>query len=93
MLSTAPALSWPVVLAVLCGAALHAGWNALVKSSDDKPLDTALVHLLGAVVALPLLAIVGLPGPAGLPCIAASLVIHMATTSPWLAPTSMATWG
>ncbi len=77
MLSTAPALSWPVVLAVLCGAALHAGWNALVKSSDDKPLDTALVHLLGAVVALPLLAIVGLPGPAGLPCIAASLVIHI----------------
>ena len=29
----------------------NAGWNALVKSSGDKPLDTALVHLLGAVVA------------------------------------------
>jgi phosphonate utilization associated putative membrane protein len=71
------ALTWPVVLAVLCGAALHAGWNALVKSSGDKPLDTALVHLLGAVVALPLLVIVGLPGPAGLPYIAASLVIHI----------------
>ena len=56
---------------------LHAGWNALVKSSGDKPLDTALVHLLGAVVALPLLLIVGLPGPAGLPFIAASLVIHI----------------
>ncbi len=71
------ALTWPVVLAVLLGAALHAGWNALVKSSGDKPLDTALVHLLGAVVALPLLAAVGLPGPAGLPYIAASLVIHI----------------
>lgn len=71
------ALTWPVVLAVLCGAALHAGWNALVKSSGDKPLDTALVHLLGAVVALPLLAVVGLPGPAGLPYIGASLVIHI----------------
>ena len=70
-------LTWPVVLAVLCGALLHAGWNALVKSSGDKPLDTALVHLLGAVVALPLLAIVGLPGTAGLPYIAASLVIHI----------------
>ena len=77
MLNAAPALTWPVVLAVLGGAALHAGWNALVKSSDDKALDTALVHLLGAVVALPLLAIVGLPGPAGLPFIAASLVIHI----------------
>ncbi len=71
------ALTWPVVLAVLLGAALHAGWNALVKSSGDKPLDTALVHLLGALVALPLLLIVGLPGPAGLPYIAASLVIHI----------------
>ena len=42
------ALTWPVVAAVLVGALLHASWNALVKSSGDKPLDTALVHLLGA---------------------------------------------
>ena len=76
-MATDLALTWPVVLAVLLGAALHAGWNALVKSSGDKPLDTALVHLLGALVALPLLLIVGLPGPAGLPYIAASLVIHI----------------
>lgn len=63
--------------AVLVGALLHASWNALVKSSGDKPLDTALVHLLGAIVALPLLVIVGLPQVAGLPYIAASLVIHI----------------
>ena len=76
-MATDLALTWPVVLAVLLGAALHAGWNALVKSSGDKPLDTALVHLLGALVAVPLLVIVGLPGPAGLPYIATSLVIHI----------------
>ena len=76
-LPTVLALTWPVMAAVLLGAALHAGWNALVKSSGDKPLDTALVHALGAVVALPLLVIVGLPGPAGLPYIAASLFIHI----------------
>ena len=76
-MTTDLALTWPVVLAVLLGAALHAGWNALVKSSGDKPLDTALVHLLGALVAVPLLLVVGLPGPAGLPYIAASLVIHI----------------
>jgi len=70
-------LTWPVVAAVLFGALLHAGWNALVKSSGDKPLDTALVHALAAVVALPLLAIVGLPGPAALPYLLASLVIHV----------------
>jgi phosphonate utilization associated putative membrane protein len=62
---------------VLGGAVLHAGWNALVKSSGDKELDTALVHFLGAVVALPLLLIVGLPPPAALPFIAASLFIHI----------------
>jgi phosphonate utilization associated putative membrane protein len=71
------ALTWPLVLAVLGGAVLHAGWNALVKSSGDKALDTALVHFLGAVVALPLLVVVGLPPRAAWPFIAASLLIHI----------------
>jgi phosphonate utilization associated putative membrane protein len=71
-------LSWPVVLAVLFGAVLHAGWNALVKSSGDKALDTALVHFLGAVVALPPLLIAGAPPPATWPFIGASLVVHIA---------------
>ena len=70
-------LTWPLVGAVLFGAVLHASWNALVKSSGDKPVDTALVHLLGALVALPLLAITGLPPLAAAPYIAASLVIHI----------------
>jgi phosphonate utilization associated putative membrane protein len=71
-------LSWGVVLAVLFGAVLHAGWNALVKSSGDKELDTALVHFLGAVVALPPLLLVGAPPAAAWPFIAASLVVHIA---------------
>ena len=71
------ALTWPVVAAVLCGALLHAGWNALVKSSGDKPLDTALVHLMGALVALPFALWAGLPGAAAWPFIGASLVIHI----------------
>jgi phosphonate utilization associated putative membrane protein len=71
-------LTWPVVLAVLAAAVLHAGWNVLVKSSGDKALDTALVHFLGAVVALPLLAVVGPPPAVALPFIAASLLIHVA---------------
>lgn len=70
-------LTWPVVAAVLVGALLHAAWNALVKSSGDKALDTALLHLLGSAVALPALWLAGLPGPASLPFIAASVVIHV----------------
>ena len=70
-------LTWPVVLTVLCGALLHAGWNALVKSSDDKQADTALVHFLGAVVALPVALWVGLPPAQCWPFMAASLVIHV----------------
>jgi phosphonate utilization associated putative membrane protein len=70
-------LTWPVVAAVLVGAFLHAAWNALVKSSGDKALDTALLHLVGSAVALPVLWLTGLPGPASLPFIAASVVIHV----------------
>lgn len=71
------ALTWPVVLAVLFGALLHASWNVLVKSSTDKALDTALIHLLGSLIALPLLLLVGLPGSASWPFILASVVIHI----------------
>ena len=71
-------LTWPVVAAVLGGALLHASWNALVKSSSDKSLDTALIHLLGSVVAIPLVAMVGWPPAAAWPFLAASLVIHVA---------------
>lgn len=71
-------MSTGVVLAVLFGALLHATWNALVKSSGDKQLDLALVHLLGALVALPLLVWVGLPPVAAWPFIGLSLLIHVA---------------
>ncbi len=71
-------LTWPVVLAVLLGAALHASWNALVKSAGDKTVDTALVHFLAALMALPLLLLVGLPSASAAPYIAASLAIHVA---------------
>ena len=72
------ALTWPVVGAVLCGALLHAAWNALIKSGDDKAVDTALLHFLGAWLALPIMLWVGPPPPGAWPYIAASLVIHIA---------------
>ncbi len=71
------ALTWPVVLAVLFGAALHASWNALVKSSSDKALDTALINLLASFLAIPLVMLVGWPPREAWPFIAASIVIHI----------------
>ena len=71
------ALTLPVTAAVLFGALLHASWNALIKSATDKSLDTALIHVMGAVVALPLLLLAGLPPPSSLPYLAASILIHI----------------
>ncbi|MBL0123522.1 MAG: EamA family transporter [Betaproteobacteria bacterium] len=71
------ALTLPITLVVLFGALLHASWNALIKSAPDKSLDTALIHVMGTVVALPLLLVAGLPPAASLPYLAASIVIHI----------------
>lgn len=76
-MTTALEMTWPVMLVVLAGALLHAGWNALVKSAGDKSLDTALVHFLAAWLALPVLLAVGLPQPASWPYLGASLLIHV----------------
>jgi len=70
-------LTWGVALAVLFGAFLHAGWNALVKSSEDKALDTAALHVAGALLVLPILAFTGLPPAAAWPWLLASMAIHV----------------
>lgn len=71
------ALTWPIVCAVLVGALLHASWNALVKSSEDKALDTALIHVLTSLMAVPMVMVVGFPEPAAWPYIAASVTVHI----------------
>ena len=71
-------LTWPVVGAVLFAALLHASWNALVKSSSDKALDTAVIHTLGSLVMLPVAFLVGWPSAEAWPFIIASVVIHIA---------------
>ena len=63
---------------MLFGALLHASWNALIKSGDDKALDTALIHVLGCGVGA-VLVLVRRPAdaPRRWPWLAASLVIHI----------------
>jgi phosphonate utilization associated putative membrane protein len=70
-------ITWPVLALVLTGALLHASWNALVKSSSDKTLDTALIHVLCSLLALPALLVLGLPPLHVWPYVLASLVIHV----------------
>ena len=66
------------MIAVLFGAMLHASWNVLVKSSSDKTLDTALIHLCCSFIAIPFLIVLGLPPAESWPYLAASVVIHIA---------------
>lgn len=70
-------MTWHVMLIVLAGAMLHAGWNVLVKSSKDKTLDTALIHVLCSLIAIPFFAYFGMPPKACWPFLVASLVLHL----------------
>ena len=67
----------PVALAVLGAALLHALWNALVKSSADKQLDTYLVAAGSGLLALALLPFLAPPAEASWPWLAASAVVHI----------------
>jgi phosphonate utilization associated putative membrane protein len=69
----------PAVMAAVLGAALlHASWNALVKSGRDPEGDTALIHLLAMLLALPGVLWLGWPQPQAWPYILASTAIHLA---------------
>jgi drug/metabolite transporter (DMT)-like permease len=66
------------MLVVLLAAALHAGWNALVKSGADPFLDTVLITTGVAVVAAAALLFMPLPAAASWPFLIASVVVHLA---------------
>ncbi len=70
-------LSLPVFLAVLTAAALHAGWNALIKFRLDPFLAMTLICFFCGIIALPALLITGLPKAAAWPWIMASVTIHL----------------
>ncbi len=76
MTESAP-LTWEVLAAVLGAALLHALWNSLVKSADDKFLASALVALWCGVLALLTGLLLPRPAQAAAPFIAASATIHI----------------
>ncbi len=71
-------MPFPVFLAVLLGAALHAGWNAIVKSGVDKMLTTVLVAAASGLVGLIALPFVAQPAPASWPFLATSATLQVA---------------
>jgi drug/metabolite transporter (DMT)-like permease len=70
-------LSPTIFFVVLAAAALHAGWNALVKIRLDPFLAMTLICTSSAVIALPSLAVTGLPHAAAWPWIILSVAIHL----------------
>jgi drug/metabolite transporter (DMT)-like permease len=65
-----------VFLAVMAAAAMHAGWNALLKSGGD-PFDTmARISLAGGVIALFAVWFVKWPEAAAWPWIFVSWILH-----------------
>ena len=69
----------PLLTALVLGSALlHAGWNAIIKSSRDVMLDTALVAAGAGILSLPLTGLYGLPASASWPYLGASALIHVA---------------
>ncbi|KIQ01421.1 membrane protein [Agrobacterium tumefaciens] len=69
-------MSLDVLLLVLLGALLHAGWNALVKSGADKALDASLIAAGAAACSIPFLPFVPMPGSAALPFLVLSAVLQ-----------------
>ncbi|MBK1690223.1 EamA family transporter [Rubrivivax gelatinosus] len=71
-------MSGAVLALVLFAAALHAGWNAVVKGAPDKLLNSVAVAAAAAFIAVLLLPWVARPAPAAWPYIAASGLLHVA---------------
>jgi len=66
-----------VTLAVLAAALAHAVWNAIVKSSRDVLLDTALVAFFASAVLAPFTLAIEAPPAAAWPFIAGSMLLHV----------------
>ncbi len=60
----------------LTSALLHAGWNLLVKRSEDRLIAVWAQFAIGALPFLPVLVVVGAPDPATYPYLALSTVLQ-----------------
>ena len=65
-----------VFLSVLFAAALHAGWNAIVKGAGDKLVMAAAICMAASVIAALILPFVPQPAPASWPFIGISVALQ-----------------
>jgi len=65
-----------VFLAVLAGAAMHAGWNALVKTGLDRTASIFLLALIQGAISLALLPLFAMPSALSWPWIVVSAFLH-----------------
>lgn len=61
----------------LVAAMLHAGWNLLIKTSDDRELAAWGQFCAGGLLFLPVLVVAGVPDRAAWPYLVASGLIHV----------------
>jgi len=66
-----------VLLIVLLSAAMHAGWNAVLKTGADRYLSITLIAVCAGVISLVGLPFVPLPAPAAWPWLALSVLLHV----------------
>lgn len=65
-----------VLWVVLLAALMHAFWNSLISRASDKSLFTMALHVCSALLAVPLLFIVGLPSVDSYPYLVTSILLH-----------------
>lgn len=63
-------------MVVLLAALMHAVWNSLISHASEKGLFTLALHVCSAVLAVPLLLVVGLPSELSYPYLLISIFLH-----------------
>jgi uncharacterized membrane protein len=69
-------MSLEVGALVLLAAAMHAGWNALIKIQGDRLAVMAVMTAAGSLISLAVLPFVDAPDPASWPLLALTIVLH-----------------
>lgn len=63
-------------MVVLLAALMHAVWNSLISQSSEKGLFTLALHVCSAVLAVPVLLVVGFPSELSYPYLLVSIFLH-----------------